>query len=90
MNQQEIEYLVLSRPPNRVVVDDQGTAVPHTRLLKVDVVFVRDDSWTLGAPSELEDVARSLWSDMWVGEGRCSEVDGVLRWEFKAYNRGAS
>jgi hypothetical protein len=30
-----------------------------------DIVFVRDDGWTLGAPDYLENVAFELWEEDW-------------------------
>ena len=56
---------------NRVLIDKEGTAVPPKRAKELgvspDVIFIRDDGWTLGAPKHLKDVAHSLWSDKWVG-----------------------
>ena len=57
-------------PPNRVVVDRDGMAVnasraKHEFCAYPDIVFVRDDGWTLGAPLALERVAYRLWRDYW-------------------------
>jgi len=48
--------------PTRVVINEQGEATTYVRALteynvNYDVVFIRDDGWTLGAPSHLEAVA---------------------------------
>ena len=57
--------------PARVVVEPGGYAVGYRRAL-VDyqvvptVVFIRDDGWTLGAPSEFIEDARVLWEREWI------------------------
>lgn len=65
-----------TRSPTRVVVDEAGTALTPRRArargIQVDVVFIRSDGWTLGAPRELEETARNLWSNDWVRR---------IRWE---------
>jgi len=58
--------------PDRVVVDPSGEAVPSRRAreeygVQPDVIFIRDDHWTLGAPESLEDVARDMWAGEWAG-----------------------
>lgn len=57
--------------PNRVVVNEEGEAIPLKKAeekgITVDVVFVRKDGWTLGAPESLEMTAFSLWADEWTG-----------------------
>lgn len=63
---------IIPHGPNRVLVDVGGSAVPPSiarerYMTRPDVIFFRDDGWTLGAPRELEDVARSLWEGNWVG-----------------------
>ena len=57
--------------PVRVVVRKDGLAVPPSTAekqyrTKADVVFIRDDGWSLGAPKKFEEVAYSLWTDKWV------------------------
>jgi hypothetical protein len=55
--------------PTRVVVDRHAQAKPPERALAmgipVDVVFVRGDGWTLGAPEALEWVAYNTWAGDW-------------------------
>lgn len=56
--------------PARVVVDSEGQAVNSRRAtfeygVRTDIVFLRGDGWTLGAPKHLESVAYSLWRDEW-------------------------
>lgn len=56
---------------SRVVVNQNGHATsPATALaehnITPDVIFVRNDGWSLGAPFAFERVARGLWEDSWV------------------------
>jgi len=57
-------------PIDRVVVDIDGFAVPSKRAqneygIDPDIVFVRDDGWTLGAPKSLEKIAYKMWENEW-------------------------
>lgn len=58
--------------PTRVVISAEGDAVaPHIAAQqadpkKIDIVFVRDDGWTLGAPQEYEKIAESMWVGEWM------------------------
>ncbi len=56
--------------PTRVVIDDEGEAVPARRAdamgITPSVVFVRSDGWTLGAPDGLVERAYRLWESRWV------------------------
>lgn len=63
--------------PDRVVIDKFGQASPTTPLIPnehsttpFDVIFFRNDGWTLGAPQELETVAFKMWRDKWVAYAR--------------------
>ena len=63
---------VLRLGPTRVVINEKGEATSYPIALRdyqtnYDVVFIRDDGWTLGAPAHLEEVAERLWKDKWVG-----------------------
>lgn len=63
--------------PDRVVVDEYGTAVSPENAKKrygIDwrVIFIRNDGWSLGAPLFLERVAYEMWKDQWVAFWRCS------------------
>ena len=57
----------LAHGPDRVVINGSGEAVAPHRAPKFDIVFVRDDGWSLGAPAALAKTAESLWADQWVG-----------------------
>ena len=57
--------------PTRVVVDRDGFGVTPARAAREyritpEVIFVRNDGWSLGAPKELENVARELWRGKWI------------------------
>jgi hypothetical protein len=56
--------------PNRVLINAGGEAIPMKRALQqgivADLIFVRNDGWSLGAPGYLEQEAYSLWSDEWL------------------------
>lgn len=58
--------------PDRVVINSYGEGVPAERAvkeynIKSEVVYIRKDGWTLGAPKCLSDVANRLWTDEWIG-----------------------
>jgi hypothetical protein len=56
--------------PERVVTNAYGEAVPyhraHAQGNEPDIVFIRRDGWTLGAPAQFEGAAYSLWADEWL------------------------
>lgn len=60
---------LLQSGPRRVVINQEGNAVPPVRCpehLRPQVVFVRNDGWTLGATRRLALTAWRLWSAEWV------------------------
>ncbi len=76
---QRLVNQIRERGPDRIVINDQGEAAPPgCTCIKPDVVFIRDDGWSLGAPAALESVASGLWEwvarteapfDMWFPPG---------------------
>ena len=63
--------LILSKGPDRVMIDE-NEAVGWLRAkenydITPDIIFIRNDGWSLGAPWRLKDAAEKLWSDCWVG-----------------------
>ena len=60
----------LSLRPDRILVSLEGDAVPPERAVERgipwDVIFIRDDGWSLGASNNLVLAAEALWSDKWV------------------------
>lgn len=74
---------VIAYGPNRVLVGAEGETASYrdaimTLHIKPVVVLVRDDGWTLGAPADLEDVARKMWETRWVGVIR-KDINGTYR-----------
>ena len=68
---------ILENGPVRVVRADGTATTPELALkegLWADTILVRDDGWSLGAPTELRGVAESLWSGDWV-----LEIDPLAR-----------
>lgn len=71
MDIEKIKERIKKRGPDRVVVDAGGTAVTPNRALMEyglvpDMVFIRSDGWSLGAPSQFRQVAFKMWDDEWV------------------------
>lgn len=65
-----LERNINDHGPTRVVVRPDGYAA-HPNFaakqeIQIDVVFVRNDGWSLGAPEEFEDKARDTWPSKWV------------------------
>ena len=55
---------------SRVMVEMDGLSVPPKQAKDVfqitpDIIFLRDDGWSLGAPLVLEKTAYDLWKDNW-------------------------
>lgn len=66
--------------PSRVLISEEGEAVsPYRTSEQLDVIFVRDDGWSLGAPAVLEHAARSLWAGRWVAVWRVQPNGRWLR-----------
>ena len=65
---QKVVQAIKDNGPNRVVVDEEGTAVPPNPKVSagIDLVFIRNDGWSLGASRNLARVAEDMWSDAWV------------------------
>ncbi len=57
--------------PSRVVISADGDAVSPNRALAEgivpDIIYIRNDGWSLGAPDKYKTVAYETWSDCWVG-----------------------
>jgi hypothetical protein len=70
VNPEEIAQ-IKERGPRRVIINAGGSAVGPERAwrenrVKPDVIFVRDDGWSLGAPERFREVAFRLWQSSWV------------------------
>ncbi|RKY28536.1 MAG: hypothetical protein DRP83_00615 [Planctomycetota bacterium] len=73
----------LSLRPDRVLISSEGDAILPSRALERnilwDVIFIRKDGWSLGAPKGLAFAAEALWSDEWVAVIR----DGAVHQYYK-------
>lgn len=61
---------LMGNGPDRVVVDAEGLgerwSVAHAKGIETDVIFIRRDGWTCGAPRRFAAVAYWMWADEWV------------------------
>lgn len=67
----ELSDKIFGSGPDRVVINGEGEALPWLRAreqhnILPDVIFIRKDGWTLGAPKEFEKTAFDLWADEWI------------------------
>jgi hypothetical protein len=62
--------MALTIKPTRVLINTEGEAIPAARAeaqgITWDIIFIRNDGWSLGASEALAQVAHSLWADEWV------------------------
>lgn len=63
---------VMVHGPDRVVINAEQEAIGWDRAraqygIKPDVIFIRNDGWTLGAPKQFEAQAFGAWADSWIG-----------------------
>ena len=71
--------------PDRVVINPHGEAIPPSAAKKAhdvvsDVIYIRDDAWSLGAPKSLDSVAHSLWAGDWIAK---MEKTGDGKWQLQ-------
>lgn len=71
----------LNWKPRRVVVDEDGHAIPPEAASKMsidsDIIFLRNDGWSLGAPKDLEDIAYNMWRNDWVQFARTGDKNWI-------------
>lgn len=58
--------------PSRVMYTSEGDATTFERAMNdhhtiPEVIFLRNDGWSLGAPKHLERYAFRMWESDWVG-----------------------
>lgn len=59
--------------PRRIVVDKLGTAMSPDLAKKLgpytepDIIYIRDDGWSLGAPKKFAKIAFEQWTLNWIG-----------------------
>lgn len=67
---EKIRQEVLALGPERVLINEHETMPPKTakreRGIEPDVILIRDDGWTLGAPEHLQGAAFKMWQKEWV------------------------
>lgn len=60
--------------PNRVLINHHGEAWnaerAHRAGIPIDVIFLREDGWALGAPKHLAQHAYQCWPDEWTHYAR--------------------
>lgn len=67
----EIVAFIRAYGPQRVVVNIDGDALSSRRAREVfgitpDVIHVRGDGWSIGAPERFARIAESMWPDAWI------------------------
>jgi len=71
VNLRRVAQKIMIAGPTRVVIDQEGTGVTCQRAKKLGVkpqiIFIRDDGWSIGCRREHEDVTESLWTERWIG-----------------------
>lgn len=73
--------------PARVLINAEGEGLGAARArekhgIKPDIIFIRRDGWTLGAPDWLEAEAFRQWPDQWVAFMRRPEEKARLIAEY--------
>lgn len=66
----EVTKNIMANGPTRVLITRQGDAYPSKRAreqygVEPDIIFIRNDGWSLAAPAYLEREAFDLWPDFW-------------------------
>lgn len=62
---------IATHGPDRVIINLEGEGISPDRASKQHgitskIIFIRNDGWSLGAPSQFEHVAYLTWKDEWV------------------------
>ena len=70
---------IVHNGPDRILINSDGDAVSsriarNSMGINPDIIFIRSDGWSLGAPDFLEEVAYKLWENDWVGFIRKPEL----------------
>lgn len=61
-----VDYIIRFGP-HRVLIEPDVAVATYRAGFIPDLIFIRDDGWSLGAPSHLAPVAEAMWKDEWVG-----------------------
>jgi hypothetical protein len=65
INLEAAERRIFTHGPDRVLINKSGAAV-RPKEAECDVIFIRNDGWSLGAPARLVEDAYKLWQNEWV------------------------
>lgn len=70
--------------PTRVLVAPDKSLPPSlAELVRVDVIYLRRDGWSLGAPEHLRGAAEASWREEWVAVIECPLAGSrSVRWIF--------
>lgn len=84
--------IIKDKGPDRVVIDRNGKAAKPKRAqiehgVEPDIIFVRKDGWSLGAPAHLEEVAWTMWPDQmeWFSRKPFEELKPISEYQFKGF-----
>lgn len=70
MNLEQLEFMIKTHGPSRVIINEDGEAVPMKRARElgatIDIIYIRNDGWSFGASNALKDVAYKMWEGSWV------------------------
>ena len=62
---------IIANGPRRVLVESNYGVTPQRAKeiydIEPDIVFIRNDGWSLGAPDHLADKAEKLMASRWIG-----------------------
>ncbi|KKM72975.1 hypothetical protein LCGC14_1415050, partial [marine sediment metagenome] len=63
------DRVIAKTGPDRVIINDAGEGIPPDKALKMeitpDIIFIRNDGWSLGAPQKFESIAHKMWEGDW-------------------------
>ena len=71
--------------PDRVVINMEGEATTPRRAfeehhLSPDIIYVRNDGWSLGTPAEFDEVAKRMWEKEWIAVMWRDKPNGGWQW----------
>lgn len=89
MNFKEIAKNTLTNGPSRVIINGDGEATTSRRAreqfgISPDIIFIRDDGWSLAAPRQFEATAYGMWPDKWISFIRRPSIEAKPISEYKS------
>ncbi len=73
MTLEELWDIIKEKGPTRTMINEHGTVVTpfraqtEHRITTINIIFIREDGWSIAAPMELETIAHGLYEDKWIG-----------------------